>query len=93
MLANHVLTLEEARELASFAEAVGLDSERLAALHGEYLDALLSTAWADGRITPEERRAVEAVAGVLGVPREAYEPRLVPPPGWKPPDEVTSADW
>lgn len=93
VLANHVLTLEEARELASFAEAVGLDSERVVALHGEYLDALLSTAWADGRITPEERRAVEAVAGVLGVPREAYEPRLVPPPGWKPPDEVTSADW
>lgn len=49
--------------------------------------------WEDGVVTDEERHTLETVAGVLGVPREAFEARLTPPPGWKPPHEVTAEDW
>lgn len=79
VLADFVLSAEEAQELLAFADEAGLQPERVARLHASYLLSLVSAAWQDGQVTPEERRQLEAVAAVLAVPRGEFEDQLREP--------------
>jgi len=76
LLDRHISRHEE-DELVSFAELLGLSRDDALSLHRSYLDALGHLALEDGVVTAEERRDLELVAGLLGLPDEAVEAALV----------------
>jgi DNA polymerase-3 subunit epsilon len=63
-------TNDEVTALAEFAGTWGIDRDDAAELHDSYMDALVRRAWADDMMTDAEERDLEALAELLGVPRE-----------------------
>lgn len=70
------LSTTEQSQLLSFASEHGLGFEGLQELHESYVTLLLEKAWADGKITTQERDLLLAVARGLGIPEEDLENAL-----------------
>lgn len=87
-LEDRSISDEEVIALASLAQDWGLDQKDVHAIHWSYLEGLRRTAWADGRLSDEERRDLMHVADLLAVdsavaqasssPLTPYEPQRAP---------------
>lgn len=66
-LLDRVLSASEQDGLIELARALDLTYADALALHRDYLTALARTAWADGVVTDDERRDLNAVADLLGL--------------------------
>jgi len=67
-LADRRTTLKEADALHATAEAWGLTREQVIGAHQNSLEALVAAAVADAVVTSTERRDLNDVARLLGVP-------------------------
>jgi DNA polymerase-3 subunit epsilon len=74
VLEDRVVTNDEVEGLAEVARLWQIPSAAAAALHHEYLSDAWELAWADGIITPAERRDLRMLAELLGVPLEDHAP-------------------
>jgi DNA polymerase-3 subunit epsilon len=74
VLEDRHITDEEVLGLAEYAAAWGIDRDDAIELHASYLETLNQQAWADGVLTDAERRDLEAVAELLGIPMEEHRP-------------------
>ena len=79
MLDRHLSSTEQ-QELVSLAEGLGIPRQRCMELHTYYLEQLVTAAWADGVITPDEHAELLLVASVLGVHGEVVERGLAAKP-------------
>jgi DNA polymerase-3 subunit epsilon len=66
-LEDRQVTAEEAKALQATAEAWGLSRDEVISAHNDYLESLVSAAFADGRVTATERQDLEAVALLLAI--------------------------
>jgi DNA polymerase-3 subunit epsilon len=67
-LSDRRLTSEEAMALEATAAAWGLTREQAIAAHQNYMDALVVAALSDGAISSSERRDLNDVGRLLGIP-------------------------
>jgi DNA polymerase-3 subunit epsilon len=72
-LEDRTITDEELLALGSLAVQWGLDQKDVNTIHWSYLEGLRRAAWADGRLTAEERRDLMRVADLLAVERTVAE--------------------
>jgi DNA polymerase-3 subunit epsilon len=75
-LADRKVDLEEADALVELAADLGLDRPAAEDLHRTYLTSLARAAWEDGVVTEHERRDLDDVAVLLGLPLTAVEEAL-----------------
>lgn len=66
-LLDRFLSVREQEALVAYAAELGIDRTTAHALHVTYFEALARLAWADGVLTDEERRDLDAVAALLNV--------------------------
>jgi hypothetical protein len=66
-MADLKITEEEAEALRITAEQWGLKREQVVGAHHEFLRALVIAALADGKVTPAERRDLDAAANLLAL--------------------------
>lgn len=66
-LLDRQISASEADALLEIAHELGMDKAQALATHHTYLRDLARAAWADGVVTREERRDLEAVAIALGL--------------------------
>lgn len=67
-LRDRMISASEANALVDLAHDLGLRRAEVLTVHLAYLRDLAAAAWADGVVTEEERRDIEQVAVLLGVP-------------------------
>ncbi|MCE7481438.1 MULTISPECIES: exonuclease domain-containing protein [Microbacterium] len=67
-LLDRVISVSEARQLASAADELGFSRFEIEDLHAQYYGALAQVAWADGVLTDDEEHDLDAVAELLGIP-------------------------
>jgi DNA polymerase III subunit epsilon len=82
-LEDRRITELEADALLAIAQEWGLSRQQVTDVHHQYLRALAAAAWADGEISSAERRDLEAVCALLGVPPTMLASLLaapMPPP-------------
>jgi DNA polymerase III subunit epsilon len=72
-LADRRITMDEANALYATAETWGLTREQVIGAHQNYLEALAAAALADGIVTTTERRDLNDVARLLGIPLGTLE--------------------
>ncbi len=66
-LEDRRITELEADALLATAQEWGLSRDQVTDAHHHYLRALVEAAWADGEISPAERRDLEGVCALLGM--------------------------
>ncbi len=66
-LLDRSISRTEGRQLLETAEVAGLSRATIGRLHHDYLRAVAVEALADGIVTDDERRDLDAVAGALGL--------------------------
>ena len=66
-LLDRYLSAHEEEALLETAAALGLDRDRLEAVHRDYLLAMAGVAWEDGVVTRAELKDLETVARLLGL--------------------------
>ncbi|MER6575875.1 exonuclease domain-containing protein [Nonomuraea sp. NPDC001023] len=76
VLLDHHISATEADALVELATSLGLSRVELEALHRDYLAEIARAALADGIVTNAERRELELVASLLGLPDTAVEQAL-----------------
>jgi DNA polymerase III subunit epsilon len=81
VLEDRHITDDEVLALAEHAAAWDIDRDDAVELHAKYLETLNRRAWADGVLTDAEKRDLETVAELLGIPLEEYSS---PPVGAEP---------
>ncbi|MBX3090026.1 MAG: hypothetical protein KF772_05545 [Cryobacterium sp.] len=64
---DRILTEEEIDELIACATNLGIEAATLGSLHRGLFDRIVQEAWADGKLTLEERNDIERVASLLGI--------------------------
>ncbi|MEZ6009760.1 MAG: exonuclease domain-containing protein [Planctomycetota bacterium] len=74
VLADRVVTEDEAATLLAMARAYGLGQDSVRALHRSYYEAVRAAAWEDGVLTPEEERDLDVVARLLALQPDAAAP-------------------
>lgn len=74
------LSVHETRELLKLADELGISQERCRNLHLYYLEQLIQAAWADGRVTRQERYDLYLAADLLAVDRDVVDQGLASPP-------------
>ncbi|MGE3239513.1 MAG: exonuclease domain-containing protein [Pirellulales bacterium] len=80
VLEDRIVDPAETEELAAYACDCGIASESLQGLHERYFAGLLSLILADGIVTDDERRDLNRVAGLLGIPAQTVDRLLSNPP-------------
>ena len=73
VLEDRQVSRTEAAELAEVAEMLNLSAAQVDAAHHGYLAALRNQALADGVVTDRERRDLDCVSELLGVPVEVMD--------------------
>lgn len=76
VLLDHHISAAEADALIALAARLDLSRADAVRLHHDYLTALAHAAKADGIVTPAERRELDLVADLLGLPPAAVEAAL-----------------
>lgn len=69
-LLDRQISVHEADALVALAEHLGISRQTVVALHSEFFDSLVRTAWADGELSEEELADVVAVADLLDISTE-----------------------
>jgi DNA polymerase III subunit epsilon len=69
-LLDRQISVHEADALVALAEHLDISRQTIVTLHGEYFDALVRTAWADGELTEDELADIVAVADLLDIATE-----------------------
>ncbi|MEU3626928.1 hypothetical protein BS329_39430 [Amycolatopsis coloradensis] len=72
-LLDRQISVSEADALVEVALDFGLHKAEVIKVHHAYLRDLARAAWADGRVSVEERRDLEAVADLLGLDADEVE--------------------
>ncbi|MBN1093321.1 DNA polymerase III [Blastococcus sp. TML/M2B] len=67
VLEDRLVSVTEADQLLALAGELGCGADHVVAAHRIYLEALATTAYADGVVTTEERADLERVAVLLGL--------------------------
>ncbi|CEA09686.1 DNA polymerase III subunit epsilon [Arthrobacter saudimassiliensis] len=75
MLDRH-LSYTEQQELVALAQVLGIGRQRCNDLHRYYLEQLVTAAWADGVITPDEEKDLRLAADALGLPGKVLDDEL-----------------
>jgi DNA polymerase-3 subunit epsilon len=73
---DRYLSAHEEQALVGLAGDLGLSRDRVLDLHRRYLHGLAAVAWADGVVTPLERRELDEAAALLGLPAHYVEQLL-----------------
>jgi DNA polymerase-3 subunit epsilon len=81
-LEDRTITDEEILALVRLADDWGLDQKDVAAIHWSYLEGLRRAAWADGRLTDDERRDLLRVGELLAVERDVADAAASPLPAY-----------
>ncbi|MGV9308720.1 exonuclease domain-containing protein [Nonomuraea sp. NPDC003727] len=76
VLLDHHISAAEADALVELATSLGLSRAELEVLHQDYLAEIARAALADGIVTNAERRELEIVTALLGLPDAAVEEAL-----------------
>jgi DNA polymerase-3 subunit epsilon len=84
LLEDRTITDEEVLALSHLAGEWGLDQKDVATIHWSYLEGLRRAAWADGRLTDEERRDLLRVGELLAVDQGVAEAAASPLPAFDP---------
>ncbi|HEX2766002.1 MAG TPA: exonuclease domain-containing protein [Candidatus Limnocylindria bacterium] len=83
-LEDRTITDEELLALGHLAIEWGLDQKDVAAIHWSYLEGLRRAAWADGRLTEDERRDLLRVGELLAVNPTVADAAASPLPAYDP---------
>ncbi len=79
-LEDRRITEAETNALVATAREWGLSRGQVTNAHQHYLRALVAAAWADGQISPAERRDLEGVCTLLGMEATVLASLLAAPP-------------
>ncbi|MBI2766253.1 MAG: hypothetical protein HYX53_10120 [Chloroflexi bacterium] len=83
-LDDRYLSLEEARELAAFAESDGLSTATVRGLHRQLFESLTNVAWHDGVVSSIEAADLRLVGQFLGLPESLIEVAIKQAPDLRP---------